>query len=776
MGDLCYDKTMQNIYETFEIDKIKDHILEYSRTELGHDQIVDLVMFSSSKEVYESLEDLKEMMSILFRFGPMPISNSANALRLIEMAKKTALLTPRDLNLVAEDVLTSQKILRFMEKIDVSYPRMNEKAHRFKDLSNLEKEIHRVITNSLTISDKATPELGAIRHKIKKAEANLQQQVASLSLTYSSYLNDSNATIRDGHFVLPVKTVEKSRVMGIVYDMSDSGATTFIEPMEIVQLNNEITSLKVEENEECRKILKALTALVLLQEGEIINNNSIIGAFDFLLSKAMYAQEISAEIGECQEKVGLDFVLARHPLIKKDVVVANSFHLDDEKHIVIISGPNAGGKTVSLKTVGLLVLMHQCGLALPAQNAKLGYFPHIYIDIGDNQSLSDNLSTFSAHMSHISEICALAKESDLVLLDELGTGTDPREGEALALSVTKFLENRHVFAMISSHFDALKEYAFTSQHLENSSMVFDEEKLLPTYHFRLGSTGHSYALDVAGRYGIPHEVINDARKYLQEHDQNQTSELLNILQKKVDENDKLAASLEKSKKDLENREKKMESDEELLKHRRDHLLEDVEEEKKQIIDDAQEKVDDILSNLNKGNIKPHEVIELKHQLDDIRDHPASVVYDEQIEVDDYVSVPSFGITGKVTRLKNGKAHIIGDNGLAFDVEINQLHKIDAPKTTSRPIRSHGYDNILQLDVGLELNIIGLRADEAKEKLIKYLDNCRVKHLTQVRIIHGFGSGILRKMVHQYLDTQKDLTYRPGQMNEGAGGATVVNFK
>jgi len=772
---MWYAITMQDIYQTFEINKIKEKLLEYSRTELGKEYIDDLKMFSHSEDVQTALEDLKEVMSIILRYGVMPISTSANALYLIEMAKKTALLTPRDLNLIAEDVITSQKIAKFIEKIDFLYPRVKAKVAKFVDLSSLEKEIHRVITNSLTIADKATPELADLRRKIKKAETNLHQKVASLSLTYSSYLNDTNATIRDGHFVLPVKSIEKNKVLGIVYDISDSGATTFIEPMEIVQINNEITSLKVEENEECRKILKALTALVLLQEGEIINNNLIIGDFDFLSAKALYAKEIDAEVATYCPTRHLELVHARHPLIPKEKVIANSFHLDEQKRIVIISGPNAGGKTVSLKTVGILVLMNQCGLAVPATRAELGYFPNIYIDIGDNQSLSDNLSTFSAHMSHISEIVQLANKDDLVLLDELGTGTAPREGEALALAITKFLESKGVFAMLSSHFDALKEYAFISENIENSSMIFDEEKLIPTYRFKLGSTGHSYALDVASRYGISDNIIKEARTFLTNNSQNDTTTLLGVLETKIKENTILADQLEKTKKDLLAQEQRLAKEEEKLKTRRETLLEDVQDEKDQIIAHAEGEIDAILSMLNKDGVKMHEVIELKRQLDDLKTNPETIVYNEAIEVGDYVSLPSYGVNGKVMRLKGEKAHIIGDNGLAFDVEINKLHKIEQPKIVERPHKGHGFDQILKLDVGLELNIIGCRSDEAKEKLIKYLDNCRIKHLSQVRIIHGFGSGVLRKMTHEYLDSQKDVTYRPGHMNEGGGGATVVTF-
>ena len=279
---------MQNIYETFEFQTIKEHLLEYAKTELAKVYIDELKMFENQEAVKNALLDLNEISSIIVRFGPLPINNSANALVLIDMAKKTGLLTPRDLHLIAEDVLTINKISAFLKKIESGYPRIVEITQGFMDLTNLEKEIHRVITNSLTVADHATPELYSIRTKLKKVEAELQQKIASIALSYAKYLNDDNITIRDGHFVLPVKTVDKSRINGIVYDVSDSGNTTFIEPLEIVQINNEITALKVQENEEVRKILKALTALVLLQESEIITNNKIIAKLDFLSAKAQY--------------------------------------------------------------------------------------------------------------------------------------------------------------------------------------------------------------------------------------------------------------------------------------------------------------------------------------------------------------------------------------------------------------------------------------------------------------------------------------------------------
>ena len=767
---------MQDIYATFEFYKIQESIKEFAKTELGREKIDSLKMLPSFNDVKSSLLDLDEMMAIITRFGPMPIATSANAIYLIDLAKKTALLTPRDLNLIADDVLTSQAIVKYFNKIDVSYDRIKNKIETFNDLSSLEKEIHRVITNSLTVSDKASPELKEIRDKIRRLESSLQQKVASLAFTYSKYLNDDNATIRDGHFVLPVKTVDKSKVLGIVYDVSDSGATTFIEPMEIVQINNQLTSLKVEENEEVRRILKALTALVLLQEKEVLHNNAVIAELDFLVAKSLYAAELNAVVASPKEEQYIDLIEARHPLIDQKKVVANSYHLDNEKRIVIISGPNAGGKTVSLKTVGLIVLMNQCGLAVPAQKAELGYFKNIYIDIGDNQSLSDNLSTFSAHMNQIGEITQKIGGKDLLLIDELGTGTDPREGEALALAIVKYLEKKNCLAMISSHFPALKEYAFLSEHIENSSMVFDEEKLLPTYRFRQGVPGMSYALDVANRYGICEEIVVNAKDFLKNTMQNESSELILILQKKLDEANKLERELAKKEKEIAEAEAKLEKDQGIIKEKREKLLEDVNEEKQKIIDEARKEIEEIISSIKGEDVSLKDVSAARNKINELEEKVDLANYDEEIYIGDYVSIPSLDMSGRVIDISGNKARIIDDSGLTFNVEKGKLHKTNAPKKRTVKHSTNEIDLSLGLNVGLELNIIGMRVEEAQNALIKYIDSCRLKRFKQVRIIHGFGSGALRKMTRAYLDTQKDLTYRAGDGSEGGSGATVVIFK
>ena len=765
---------MLDAYSILQFKEIQNSIIEFSKTEGGKSLVLNMKMSNNREDVIKSLDELKEMMDLISRYSYLPLTNSVHILSLIEIAKKTALLTPTDLNHVLNDIEISEKIIAHFTKAIGDFPLLTGYISSLKELSSLKKAIKKVITPSLTVSDNASIALKEIRQKIRSLEASLNSKVSSIAYTYSSYLSDNNVTIREGHFVLPVKTGFKNKVLGIIYDISDSGATTFIEPLELVQLNNDIATKKLEENEEVRKILKELTSLVLLQEEEVIHNNKVISYLDYLSSKAIYALNNEMNIASISNKQEVHLYEARHPLIEKEKVVSNDYHLDEEKRIVVISGPNAGGKTVSLKTVGLLVLMNQCGLALPISKGSLGIFNHIYLDIGDNQSLSDNLSTFSGHMKHIAEILEVTKGKDLVLLDELGTGTDPKEGEIIALTILKELEEKHSLSMISSHYSKIKEYAFISPNVENSSMLFDEEKLLPTYKYKYQTPGKSYGFEVATRYGINKKRIDSVKEEYLSKDKNDFESLLNELQHQIDENERLKKDNLLYKQNLEKERNSLLKEQKALKNQKEHLLEEVKKEKEQILEEANSQIDEVIKKLASGEVKLHEAIELKKKVDDLKENEVEIIYDEEIRENDYVSIPQLNIEGTVSRINGNKAHILTSDGLSFDVTLNKLHKIEAPKKGSKKVHTQNYDYKINTNVGLELNIIGLRREEAKEALIKYLDNCRIKNLKQVRIIHGFGNGILRKMVHEYLDNQK-IKYRLGDINEGGGGATVVTL-
>ena len=767
---------MLDAYVTLEFNKIQESLLEFCKTEKAKELVSSLKMSNNKEHLQKELNELDEMMNLVSRFGPLPISSSVHIIKLIELAKKTALLTPSDLNHILNDIETSDKLIAHFKKVGLGFDLLNAHISEMKELSSLQKSIKRCITPSLTVSDNASSKLKEIRQKLKSLEANLNSRVSSLAYSYSSYLNDTNVTIRDGHFVLPVKTGYKNKVLGIIYDVSNSGNTTFIEPLELVQLNNDIASKKIEENEEIRKILKELTALVLLQEDEVINNNEIIGYLDFIHAKANYALENEMVIASISEHQEVHLYEAKHPLIDKNKVVPNEYHLDENKRIVVISGPNAGGKTVSLKVVGLLSLMNQCGLAIPVKEAKLGVFNHIYLDIGDSQSLSDNLSTFSGHMKNIAEILDVSKGKDLVLLDELGTGTDPKEGEIIALTVLKELEDRHSLAMISSHYSKIKEYAYLSENVENSSMLFDEEKLLPTYIYKYQVPGKSYGFEVATRYGISKEAINKVKEKYSDETNNDFNSLLTILQKQIDENERLKRENIQTEQLLARKEKELLNKENSLKNQKEHLLKDVKKEKEQILSDLDDKVSEVIKSLSNSDLKLHEAVEIKKKVDDFHDDVDVLInYDEEIKENDYVTVPSLNLDGKVNRINGKKAKITTSDGMTLDIDISKLHKVDAPKVNKVRRETNNYEYKINTKVGLELNIIGMRRDEAQEALEKYIDNCKVKNIKQVRIIHGFGNGILRKMVHEYLSTLKGVKYRLGDINEGGGGATVVIF-
>ena len=767
---------MQDIYSTFEFDKIKENISNYAKSEIGKELIASIKKLDSLEVVKNKNEELSEAMDIISRFGNIPISNSANILKLIEIAHKSGLFSIRDLSLIKEDILTSNKVINYFKNVDYPSKYISEKISKFSDLNNMEKELNRTITASLTIDDKASAKLKEIRSKLKALEESLNSKITNIASKYSSYLSEVSVTIRDGHFVLPVKTAYKNKVLGIIYDVSTSGNTTFIEPLEIVQINNDISSLKLEENIEIRRILKMLTDMVLLQEDEVRNNNLIIGELDFLQAKSLYALNNNMHIAKISESQGIHLYQARHPLIDEDKVVANDYHLDINTPIVIISGPNAGGKTVSLKVVGLLTLMFLSGLAIPTKEAEISYFNHIYIDIGDNQSLSDNLSTFSAHMKQIGEILNLVKGKDLVLLDELGTGTDPLEGEAIALGVIKYLESKHPLCLISSHFNKVKEYALNNERIENSSLLFDEDNLLPTYKYKYSIPGRSYGLEVASRYGVRQEVINEAKKIL-EAQNCKSGEIIATLTKKVQENEKLIKENEILKDRLLKEAKEIENQKEMLTKNKANLLSDVKIEKEKMLEDLELEISKIKKELNQDNLKLHEVNEIALKIEDLKDEVEISYYDEDILVNDYVYIPSMNIYGHVNRLNKDKATLLSDEGLTLTIDKRRLHKVEYVKknNTKRISSDKSYIDKINTSLKLELNIIGLHKDEAKEKLIKYLDDCRIKNFKVVRIIHGFGNGVLRKMVHEYLSTQKDLSFRLGDINEGGGGATVISF-
>lgn len=770
---------MLDIYQTLEISKVLDEVSSFSSAEIGKQKLKDLRMLPE-EEAIKSLILVKQMCDFVLKYGSLPISASFDLARYVETALKGGVLTPLDLDHIASDVNTSNKVHDFFKKAEKSiYFDLLNVVNKLFDISELEEKIHSVIAPNLEIKDDASPKLKAIRNDIHKKEADVRKIASGLIRKYHEVLSEDTITIRNDHYVLPVETVNKNKVPGVIHDISDSGQTTFIEPEALVQLSNAVCVLKIEEKEEIYRLLKLLTGEVVRFSSQILSNNKIIGELDFISAKAEYSNKHNCLTANFVKERIIDFKGAKHPLIDEKVIIANDFKFDEKQRLIIISGPNAGGKTVALKTLGLLIMMSQMGLAIPTDEpATISYFPRIYADIGDNQSLSDNLSTFAAHVSNLSTITHFVTSKDLVLLDELGTGTSPNEGEALALAISDFLLNKKCFAFISSHFEKMKEYAYRKENVSNAMMVFDEKKLLPTYMLKIGYPGRSYGLEMANRYHLDKDVVDLARKNLQKTGTKSVSDVIDKLNSVLRENEQINKKLKEDKRLLEGKTKDINYQNKILNTKKENLLSDVEATKSKMIEDAKKEIDKILKILNNPNAKAHELIQAKTNLANLEETDEFFDENEEIKLGDYVEVAGLDLVGKVTKINKEKIELISIDGMSVKSTLNKVKKVSILPEKSRKSARNPDDIVFsKTNVKLELNIIGKHVDEAMEEVKKYLDDCLVKHFKQVRIIHGMGTGALRDAVREYLDSCNFVeSYRYGESFEGSTGATVVILK
>ena len=769
---------MLDVYQTLEISKVLEEVASYSRSEIAREKIRSLKMLPKEVVIHD-LALLDEMMSYILRFGDISFASSSNLKPIVDAAIKDAVLTPSDFDHVASDIDSANKIYKQFSKIDkTKYFNLQKLGESLFDLSELEKKIRKIVLPNLSISDDASPKLSTIRRDIIKKEQEVRASSNELIQKYHEYLSENSISIRNGHFVLPVKTSYKNKINGIIHDFSSSGQTTFIEPSSMVNLSNQIYALKVDEQEEIYRLLKELSLLVKKHSSEIESNNKILAEFDYIAAKAHYSNKYKSFVSEMSDEPIIDLKKARHPLLDQTKVVANDFYFDKDNRIIIISGPNAGGKTVALKTLGILVMMNQMGLALPTiSKAKLSYFPKIYADIGDNQSLSDNLSTFAAHVSNLSTITHFVKEDDLVLLDELGTGTSPNEGSSLALAISDFLVKKNCFALISSHYEAMKEYPYRQKAVKNAMMVFDEKKLEPTYVLKIGYPGRSYGLEMAKRYRLDNKVIEDSKKYLQKSSTKGVNDVLEKLNATLRENEQLERNLKEKTRQIEIKEKDLKHQAKVLQEKKDNLLEDVDSIKEQLIVDAKKEIDKLIKAKNNPNTKVSDLLKVKQQLDHLFDEEEQPKEVEDISLGDYVKIESLGIQGKVVRINKNKVDIVTEEGMTYKTTLDGLIKTEAPKGVRKTKTNVDELVMYKSNVKMELNIIGKHVDEGIDELSKYLDDARLRGFKEVRIIHGMGSGALRQAVHDYLSTCSFVEeYHLGGQFDGSSGATIVKLK
>lgn len=770
---------MKSIFDIFEFDAIRQRIATYTKTVRGREASLSLSLFKDVESLKTELDLLEEVHAYLFRHGELPLNNSHDLSIPFKSAKAGNILTPADFDHINSDIKASIKVINIaLSRIDKN-SLLATLIKGLVDLSPISTKIESIISPSLTIKDGASPQLKKIRKEMLALETKISRTSGELLTIYKNVISDSIITMRNGHYVIPIKASEKYNVNGIIHDISQTGQTVYIEPSQIVELNNRLINTKNDETIEINRILRELTSEMLTQEAAIIANNMTIGRLDFLFSKALLAKASNSYTATIVDKQEIYLPKARHPLINENEIVPNTFTINHDNRIVVITGPNAGGKTVALKTIGLLVMMNQSGLMLPTDGAaRLSYFKSIFADIGDQQSLSDNLSTFSAHIENIRDITRRVKKDDLVLIDELGTGTDPVEGEALALALLEFFKEKGPIAVISSHFSKLKTYAFSTPGVTNASMLFDEKVLKPLYIFKIGLPGKSYGLSVATKHGLDEKIIQSAASYMDGAGSLQIETTLSRLNEELEKSEKAHQELLKRHKDLE----KMVKDNEILRSKLNQKIAAFDEEYLEEIAkrklEVEAELDRILKAAYQGNLKPHEIIELKRDLVNDEGHfENDNDDDEPLQIGDYVHLQTLNGDGKIIKLSGKRIEVQLTSGLMVKTtlaEVSRISHTNVQKPKAKGVVETNFN--LGESVKLELNLIGLRVDEALPELAKYLDNCLTKRFTTVRIIHGFGTGALRKAVHDYLKTQKYVKkfYLAGQ-HDGAGGATVVEL-
>lgn len=660
-------------------------------------------------------------------------------------------------------------------------------------LTPLNNELKRCIISEEEISDDASPGLKNIRRQMQLANERIRSQLNSMvnSQTTRTYLQENVVTMRNGRYCIPVKQEYRGQVPGMIHDQSSTGSTLFIEPMAIVKLNNDLKEFSLKEQEEIEKVLSELSNLTAAHIEEIEEDFHLLTQLDFIFAKASLSRSYHGSEPIFNTKGIIRLKQARHPLLDAKKVVPSDIHLGEDFSLLIVTGPNTGGKTVSLKTVGLLTLMGQAGLHIPAfDGSKLAVFEEVYADIGDEQSIEQSLSTFSSHMTNIVSILEKADYKSLVLFDELGAGTDPTEGAALAISILSFLHNMQIRTMATTHYSELKLYALSTEGVENACCEFNVETLRPTYRLLIGIPGKSNAFAISSKLGLPNFIIEEAKKHVTEQDIAFEDVIADLETSRITIEQE-RKELEHYKAEIEDLKKKLEQKQEQFDKQKERILREANEKARDILQDAKDYADETIRKFNKGLSGK----EMEQERNKVREKLSSanekLAYKtktvkknnkaEDFHIGDAVKVLSLNLTGTVSTLPNGKGDLFVQMGiLRSQVNIKDLERIDEPVITG-PNLSRTSSGKIKMSktatISPEINLIGKTVDEALSVLDKYLDDAYLSHLSQVRVVHGKGTGALRQAVHSHLKHLKNVkSYHLGAFGEGDAGVTIVEFK
>ncbi len=766
---------MKSLVNILEIPLILARIQSDTKTVLGQTWILDET-FIPEPDLSTKLIEVDEMMRLIVRFSPLPIGQSHPLEPILGLIEKGSVIQLEGLLAIHLDLLTVEKVLQFAASIKQDFPLLANQWKAFVILKSLKQAIEKILTPQGTIRDDASADLFRIRIRLQGIDAQMLSLIQSMVHRYAAHLTEPLYTIKNGRYVLPVATSSKGAVPGIIHDVSSTGLTTFIEPKGLVDLSLEKQLLQGEEHEAIFTILKIITEVIGVDSQPLRENNLRLASLDVIQAKAQFGIKHQGHVGLMSSTPKIELLGARHPLIEANQVIANDFLLNEKQSIIIISGPNAGGKTVAMKTVGLFVYLHQLAIPLPTkQPAILSYFKHIYADIGDQQSVLENLSTFAGHIQQLVPLTDQVKPNDLVLIDELGTGTDPKEGESLARSLLIHLQAKRAFVIVSSHFPGLKTLALQEPRMINASLQFDEEKLAPTYRFILGVPGKSYGLIMAKRYGLAPQVVAHAEKYLQDQQSSQEQQSFLKLQDALQEVEKTKIALKIDQQAIIQQQKALQQQVSILEKRLSQFKIETEEKQHLLLEETLEKVESTIKALANPNLKLHEAIALKQGLvQDLDQSPLdSEEEQKQLHINDYVIENSTGMKGRIHAIQKNQLTMVTADGFTIKVKTNQVRIIAAPSQhgPSKPLRL-----VQSQKAPASLTIIGMRYEEAKLAVEKYYDQALLSNLKTLKIIHGFGSGTLRKMVLDYFKPLKTVkTIQQGEGEHAGYGVTIIHL-
>lgn len=773
--------------------KIIEKLKQKCGSQLGKDIAEKLYPETNMELIIKMQKETSEAVLVRRYDGSMPLGGIVDTFDSLGLAEKGGILNPEEIGKVRENLYAAKNIVVFLNrKLQYEIPLLRERGEGIVPLKDLEKEIDGIIDEENQIKDSASDTLWNIRRKKKALNERIKSKLDSIvrNSNSSKYLQEAIVTSRQGRYVVPVKIEYRQHVPGIVHDQSSSGATLFIEPAAVVEFNNELKKLELQEQEEINRILQAISGKIG-EQGEILKENlKILSSIDFIMAKGLFSTELEAVEPEINSQQKIMINKGRHPLIDIKEVVPISFDLGYDFDSLIITGPNTGGKTVTIKTAGLFSLMAQSGLHLPAEKAEMGIFEKIYCDIGDEQSIEQSLSTFSSHMKNIVNIIENTDYKTLVLLDELGAGTDPSEGANLAISIIKFFMKKKAKIIATTHYSDLKIFAYNTERVENASVEFDTVSLRPTYKLLIGIPGKSNALEIARRLGLNEEIINDAKSMVSDDDQD-VSGLIEKLEKDAFYGER---NLEETKIKLAHAEAKLLEAEELKKNlieREEKIIKKAEEEAYRIIrsakTEANEKIKEIKELLQKDKEK---AMALANSFKKDMEETEGSLYknitkgsksEEKISFEKLlpgaeVFVPKFNQKGIVTEVMEDEAYV--QLGI-MKMKLNK-DELSIPKNKETKKEKNGINKIKDektLAIKTEIDLRGLTVEEAISEVDKYLDDAKIAGLNSVSLIHGKGTGALRSGLNEFLRGHHFVkTSRVGDSREGGHGVTVVEIK